>query len=181
MTWQERDTKFHHWKPHSRYQIPSLHSSPLLLSSSLWKHSFWYSVLVQKQWALQRFSLKPSLDKDLMLGGQPVSILHGEVGGEMNWSVYPRSGPPGFEFCLFHLVSMWPQISYWTSLLGLPHLPVSRTACCPGEGRNMVGVGTGLNLLSEVGDLSCRSGSECRPVSTTYIQTTEQMNLTHQT
>lgn len=45
----------------------------------------------------------------------------------------------------------------------------------------MVGAGTGLNLLSEVGDLSCRSGSECRPVSTTYIQTTEQMNLTHQT
>ena len=102
-------------------------------------------------------------------------------GWGMNWSVYPRSGPPGFEFWLFHLVFMWPQASYWTSLLGLPHLPMSRTACGPGEGRNMVGAGTGLNLLSEVGDLGCRSGSECRPVNASYIQTTEQMNLMHQT
>ena len=42
----------------------------------------------------------------------------------------------------------------------------------------MVGAG---NLLSEVVDLGCRSGSECRPVSAPYIQTTKQMSLTHQT
>lgn len=58
---------------------------------------------------------------------------------------------------------------------------MSRAACSPGEGCNMVGAGTGLNLLSEVGDLGCRSGSECRPVSASYIQTTKQVNLMHQT
>lgn len=173
MMWQKRYTKFHH--RYVTFSIKIWAHIHLIFSLQVlsWKYSLWYGFLVHKKRSLQRLSLRSSLDKDLILGGQLLLICI-EMCVMKELDCVPRGGLPVVEFWLCCLVFKWP--CYCTFLPQFPYIPMYR-AVVQVKDRKESELGTGSACSVSVGFGCCRNVPQGRPARTVCIQTTKQMNF----